>query len=53
MLGRLKAGEWLLMHGGSSGVGSTAIQLARLIGANVVVRVGNAAKRDFWGVSCP
>jgi len=47
MLGRLKAGEWLLVHGGSSGVGSTAIQLARLIGANVVATVGNAAKRDF------
>jgi NADPH2:quinone reductase len=47
MLGRLKAGEWLLIHGGSSGVGSIAIQLARLIGANVVVTVGNAAKRDF------
>lgn len=47
MLGRLKAGEWLLVHGGSSGVGSTAIQLARLIGAKVVATVGNAAKRDF------
>jgi NADPH2:quinone reductase len=47
MLGRLKAGEWLLVHGGSSGVGSTAIQLARLIGANVVTTVGNAAKCDF------
>jgi len=47
MLGRLKAGEWLLVHGGSSGVGSIAIQLARLIGANAVATVGNAAKRDF------
>lgn len=47
MLGRLKAGEWLLVHGGSSGVGSIAIQLARLIGANVLATVGNAAKRDF------
>jgi len=47
MLGRLKAGEWLLVHGGSSGVGSTAIQLARLIGANVIATAGNAAKRDF------
>jgi len=33
MLGRLKSGEWLLVHGGSSGVGTTAIQLARLEGA--------------------
>ncbi len=47
MLGRLKAGEWLLVHGGSSGVGSAAIKLARLTGANVVTTVGNAAKRDF------
>ena len=44
MLGRLEAGEWLLVHGGSSGVGTTAIQLARLTGANVVATAGNAAK---------
>ncbi len=44
MLGRLKAGEWLLVHGGSSGVGTTAIQLARLEGANVVATAGSAAK---------
>ncbi len=44
MLGRLKAGEWLLVHGGSSGVGTTAIQLARLAGANVVATAGSAAK---------
>ena len=47
MLGRLKAGEWLLVHGGSSGVGSAAIKLARLTGANVIATVGNAAKHDF------
>ena len=46
MLGRLKAGEWLLVHGGSSGVGTTAIQLARLIGAQVVATAGSAAKCD-------
>ena len=46
MLGRLKAGEWLLVHGGSSGVGTIAIQLARLEGANVVTTVGNAAKAE-------
>lgn len=44
MLGRLKAGEWLLVHGGSSGVGTMAIQLARLEGANVVTTAGSAAK---------
>lgn len=47
MLGRLKAGEWLLVHGGSSGVGSCAIKLAGLIGAQVVTTVGNDAKREF------
>lgn len=46
MLGRLKAGEWLLVHGGSSGVGSMAIQLARLEGAKVVTTISNAAKAD-------
>ncbi len=46
MLGRLKKGEWLLVHGGSSGVGSIAIQLARLEGASVVATAGNAAKCD-------
>lgn len=47
ILGRLKSGEWLLVHGGSSGVGSMAIQLARLEGASVVATVGNAAKAAF------
>ena len=46
MLGRLKTGEWLLVHGGSGGVGTTAIQLARLEGANVVATAGSAAKCD-------
>jgi len=46
MLGRLKRGEWLLVHGGSSGVGTLAIQLARLEGAKVLATVGNAAKAD-------
>ena len=31
--GRLAAGEWLLVHGGSSGIGTTAIQLAKAFGA--------------------
>ena len=47
MIGQLKAGEWLLVHGGSSGVGSLAIQLARLTGANVAATAGNAAKCAF------
>lgn len=42
--GRLKAGESLLVHGGSSGIGTTAIQLAKQFGARVLTTVGNAAK---------
>jgi putative PIG3 family NAD(P)H quinone oxidoreductase len=42
----LKAGESLLVHGGSSGIGTTAIQLARLFGARVFTTVGSAAKAE-------
>jgi NADPH:quinone reductase len=44
MLGRLKAGEWLLVHGGSSGVGTMALQLARLEGVHAVATAGSAEK---------
>jgi NADPH2:quinone reductase len=44
MLGRLRAGERVLIHGGSSGIGTTAIQLAREFGAEVLTTVGSAAK---------
>jgi NADPH2:quinone reductase len=42
--GRLTAGETLLVHGGSSGIGTTAIQMARALGAHVVVTAGSAEK---------
>jgi len=42
--GRLKAGENFLVHGGSSGIGLTAIQLSRAFGAHVFTTVGNAEK---------
>lgn len=42
--GRLAAGETLLVHGGSSGIGLTAIQLAKARGATVFATVGNAEK---------
>ncbi|MDX1781132.1 MAG: NAD(P)H-quinone oxidoreductase [Thalassovita sp.] len=42
--GRLKAGERFLIHGGSSGIGTTAIQLAREFGARVFVTVGKQEK---------
>ena len=42
--GRLQAGETLLVQGGSSGIGVTAIQLAKAAGAKVIVTVGSSAK---------
>ena len=42
--GRLKAGEWLLVNGASSGVGVAALQMAKVIGATVIGTVGNEAK---------
>jgi putative PIG3 family NAD(P)H quinone oxidoreductase len=45
--GGLKAGESFLVHGGSSGIGSTAIQLAKKFGAMVFATAGSAEKVDF------
>jgi putative PIG3 family NAD(P)H quinone oxidoreductase len=42
--GRLKPGESILVHGGSSGIGTTAIQLARALGSRVFATAGSAAK---------
>jgi putative PIG3 family NAD(P)H quinone oxidoreductase len=42
--GRLKAGETLLIHGGTSGVGSTAILLSRLWKASAITTAGSDAK---------
>ncbi len=42
--GRLQAGETLLVQGGSSGIGVTAIQLAKAMGAKVIVTAGSDAK---------
>ena len=47
MRGGLKAGETLLIHGGSSGIGTTAIQLAKASGATVIVTAGTDAKCRF------
>ena len=44
--GGLKAGETLLVHGGSSGIGTTAIQLASAFGAHVVTTAGSREKCD-------
>jgi putative PIG3 family NAD(P)H quinone oxidoreductase len=42
--GRLEAGDWFLVHGGTSGIGTTAIQLAKAFGARVVATAGSADK---------
>jgi NADPH2:quinone reductase len=42
--GALKAGETLLVHGGTSGIGTTAIQLAKARGARVIVTAGSPEK---------
>ncbi len=41
--GHLASGETLLVHGGASGIGTTAIQIARAFGARVIATAGNAA----------
>jgi len=43
----LRPSEWLLVHGGSSGIGSTAIQLAKAFGAKVITTAGSRDKVDF------
>ncbi|MFN3288265.1 MAG: NAD(P)H-quinone oxidoreductase [Sphingomonadaceae bacterium] len=45
-LGRARAGEWALVHGGTSGIGVAAIQLARAMGVRVAVTCGSPAKCD-------
>jgi putative PIG3 family NAD(P)H quinone oxidoreductase len=44
MTAHLRPGEWLLIHGGGSGIGTFAIQWARAIGAHVAVTAGNSEK---------
>ena len=46
MRGGLQAGERFLVHGGSSGIGTTAIQLASAFGARVFATAGSAEKCD-------
>ncbi|MGW4492466.1 NAD(P)H-quinone oxidoreductase [Streptomyces sp. NPDC004376] len=47
MLAHLRPGELLLVHGGSSGIGTMAIQLAKAVGARVAVTAGSKEKLDF------
>lgn len=46
MIAHLRPGETLLVHGGSSGIGTMAIQLAKAVGAKVAVTAGSREKLD-------
>jgi putative PIG3 family NAD(P)H quinone oxidoreductase len=46
MRGKLKSGETLLIHGGASGIGTTAIMLGKAFGATVIVTAGSNARCD-------
>jgi putative PIG3 family NAD(P)H quinone oxidoreductase len=46
MRGKLKAGETFLIHGGASGIGTTAIMLGKAFGATVIVTAGSDARCD-------
>ena len=46
MVANLSEGEWLLIHGGGSGIGTMAIQIGRALGARVAVTAGSAAKLE-------
>lgn len=45
--GQLQKGETLLVHGAGSGIGTTAIQLAKAFDANIIVTAGSSAKCQF------
>jgi putative PIG3 family NAD(P)H quinone oxidoreductase len=47
MMGKLQHGETLLVHGGGSGIGTMAIQVAKAFGARVAVTAGSAEKLKF------
>ncbi|OBK52689.1 NAD(P)H-quinone oxidoreductase [Mycobacterium sp. 1081908.1] len=47
MVAHLGKGQLLLMHGGASGIGTHAIQVARALGARVAVTAGSAEKLEF------
>ena len=44
MTAHLQRGDWLLVHGGGSGIGTMSIQVARALGARVAVTAGSARK---------
>jgi NADPH:quinone reductase len=51
-IAKLQAQEWILIHGGSSGIGVTAIQMAKAQGAKVIVTVGDADGSQTKAQAC-
>lgn len=47
MIAHLRPGETLLVHGGGSGIGTMAVQLAKAVGARVAVTAGSAEKLEY------
>ncbi len=45
--GQLQPGEWLLVHAGASGVGMSAIQIGKALGAHVIATAGSERKLEF------
>ena len=43
----VQSGEWLLVHAGASGVGMSAIQIGKAMGARIIATAGSRAKLDF------
>ena len=46
LVGELRAGQTMLVHGGASGIGTTAIQLGKALGARVICTAGSPAKLE-------
>jgi NADPH2:quinone reductase len=44
---QIRQGEWLLVHAGASGVGMSAIQIGKTLGARVIATAGSESKREF------
>jgi NADPH:quinone reductase len=51
-IGGLKAGQWVLVHGASGGVGLAAVELAKRLGAHVIATTGSPDKLERLKASC-
>ena len=51
-IGGLKAGQWVLVHGASGGVGLAAVELAKRLGAHVIATTGSPAKLEPLRAAC-